>query len=233
MAEGVVSMRAQLVDASGNVFVAGYLVFGSTNDPGGFVLLKYDPSGALLWSDVFPVTWGETVRVETDAAGNAYLTGKGWLSGSATYVDYLTLKYAPDGTRLWLRAHGVDVATDVPASLAVSGDGRVAVTGSPSSGSPMVTVVYDTDGNVLWSEAAPAGRARDVVFGPNGEVYVVWASIGPIDVDFFKIRKSTNAGSIFGAPVTIPSGGVPARHGVQLLSTRSLSMAFLGCSRAG
>src|SRR5512138_1425602 len=118
------------VDAAGNAFVAGYLVFGAANDPGGLVLLKYDPAGALLWSDVFPVTGGEAVRVETDAAGNAYLAGKGWLPGSSSYVDYLTAKYAPDGTRLWLRAHGVDLAADVPASLAVSADGRVAVTGS-------------------------------------------------------------------------------------------------------
>lgn len=160
------------VDGAGNAFVAGYLVFGASQDPGGVVLLKYDPSGALLWSDVVPLTFGETFRVETDTAGNAYVAAKGWLAGSATYVDFLTLKYAPDGTRLWLRSHGLDIAADVPASLAVSADGRVAVTGSPSGGSPMETVVYDTDGNELWSRAAPAGRARDVVFGPAGEVYV-------------------------------------------------------------
>jgi hypothetical protein len=46
--------------------------------------------------------------------------------------------------------------------------------------------------------------------GPNGEVYVVWSAVGPIDVDFFRIRRSTNAGGSFGAQVTIPSGGVPA-----------------------
>jgi len=46
--------------------------------------------------------------------------------------------------------------------------------------------------------------------GPAGELYVTWAAIGPVDVDFFRIRKSTNYGATFGAEVTIPSGGVPA-----------------------
>ncbi|HSN15021.1 MAG TPA: hypothetical protein VLT61_10335, partial [Anaeromyxobacteraceae bacterium] len=159
------------VDGAGNTFVAGYLVAGAAQLPSGFVLLKYDPSGALLWSDVLPITLGQAVRVETDTTGNAYLTGKGWLSGFP-YVDFLTAKYAPDGTRLWLRSHGLDLVADVPASLAVSAEGRVAVTGSPPSGWPMETVVYDTNGNVLWAASDPAGNARDVVFGPAGEVFV-------------------------------------------------------------
>lgn len=159
------------VDGAGNVLVSGFQVFGASQSPGGFVLVKYDPSGTLLWSDVQAITLGETVRVETDAAGNAYLAGKGWIA-SSLYVDFITIKYAPDGTRLWLRTHGFDVSTDIPSALAVTSGGRVAVTGSPSGGSPMMTVVYDTDGNVLWSRAAPSGQARDVVFGPLGEVYV-------------------------------------------------------------
>src|SRR5512139_3853330 len=42
------------VDGAGNALVAGTLVAGAANDPSGLVLLKYDPAGALLWSDVFP-----------------------------------------------------------------------------------------------------------------------------------------------------------------------------------
>jgi len=46
--------------------------------------------------------------------------------------------------------------------------------------------------------------------GPDGEVYVVWSAAGPVDVDFFRIRKSTNAGGTFAAQITMPTGGVPA-----------------------
>jgi hypothetical protein len=45
--------------------------------------------------------------------------------------------------------------------------------------------------------------------GPNGEVYVVWSATGAT-ADFFRIKKSTNAGSVFGGETTFPSGGNPA-----------------------
>ena len=46
--------------------------------------------------------------------------------------------------------------------------------------------------------------------GPNGEVYVTWAAAGPVDVDYFRMRKSTNGGQTFGSQVTYPRGGTPA-----------------------
>jgi hypothetical protein len=64
---------------------------------------------------------------------------------------------------------------------------------------------------VTLSAAADSGylQGSRPAVGPNGEVYVVWSAIGPT-VDYFKIRKSTNAGGVFAAPVTVPSGGNPA-----------------------
>jgi hypothetical protein len=58
----------------------------------------YGPGGRLLWRDVVPVALGRTVRVETDDAGNAYVTGQMFLG---TTVDAVTIKYAPNGTKLW------------------------------------------------------------------------------------------------------------------------------------
>ncbi len=67
-----------------------------------------------------------------------------------------------------------------------------------------------TDGGVSWSppmavsNPATAGlqQGSRPVVGPNGEVYVVWSEIGPIDADFFMMRKSTNFGVSFGSEVT-------------------------------
>ena len=39
------------------------------------------------------------------------------------------------------------------------------------------------------------------VVGPGGEVYVAWYSIGTVDVDYMKIRKSTDQGATFNAAV--------------------------------
>src|SRR5207249_2479614 len=36
---------------------------------------------------------------------------------------------------------------------------------------------------------------------PTGQVYVTWFQYGPIDVDYMKVRKSTNLGASFAAEV--------------------------------
>jgi len=71
---------------------------------------------------------------------------------------------------------------------------------------------------VAWTPAVTLSSGPDSgavqgsrpAVGPNGEVYVAWSAIGDIDVDYFRIRKSTNAGGLFGAEITIPSGGIPS-----------------------
>jgi len=40
------------------------------------------------------------------------------------------------------------------------------------------------------------------VFGPNGECYVVWQSLGPSDPDFYYSKKTTN-GTTFGSRVQV------------------------------
>jgi hypothetical protein len=66
-----------------------------------------------------------------------------------------------------------------------------------------------TDG-ATWLAASKLSAGADdglvqgsrVVVGPAGEVYVAWYTIGLVDVDFYKIRKSVNAGLLFGASFT-------------------------------
>lgn len=43
-----------------------------------------------------------------------------------------------------------------------------------------------------------------VAVGPASEVYVIWSEIGQVDVDFFRIRRSTNNGTGFGVESTLP-----------------------------
>ncbi len=69
------------------------------------------------------------------------------------------------------------------------------------------------DGGVSWSAplalsnpaTAGAQQGSRPVVGPNGEVYVVWSELGPIDADFFKLRKSTDFGVTFAPEVNAGS----------------------------
>jgi hypothetical protein len=54
------------------------------------------------------------------------------------------------------------------------------------------------------AEAGYVQGSRPAV-GPNGEVYLTWYSIGPVDVDYMKIRKSTDQGATFSAAVNVAS----------------------------
>jgi hypothetical protein len=156
-------------DPAGNAIVAAYRVTG-TFDPAGWLVIKYDPQGNLLWQDVIPVGQGRTVRVETDDAGNAYVTGTMFLG---TTVDAVTIKYAPNGTKLWTRSfNGGAAAADVPSSIAVSPDGtRIATVGR--SGPVFFTVIYDGQGNVVRRNVrSDLGTAHDAAFGPGNVLYV-------------------------------------------------------------
>jgi hypothetical protein len=72
-----------------------------------------------------------------------------------------------------------------------------------------IMFVRSTDGGVTWnrpqalSDPLTAGfqQGSRPVVGPNGEVYVIWSEIGPVDADFCYLRKSTNQGVSFAAQV--------------------------------
>ena len=70
-----------------------------------------------------------------DGQGNVYVTG--YSVGLNTSSDYATIKYSPDGRRLWVkRYNGAGNDYDSPTSIAVDGKGNVYVTGeSEGSGS--------------------------------------------------------------------------------------------------
>jgi hypothetical protein len=157
-------------DPAGNAIVAAYEVTGARFSPAGWFVIKYSPQGNLLWQDFIPVGHGQTVRVETDDAGNAYVTGTMFLG---TTVDAVTIKYAPNGTKLWTRSfNGGPYVSDVPSSIAVSPDGsRVATVGR--SGALFFTVIYDAEGTVLRRNVrSDLITAQDAAFSAQNRLYV-------------------------------------------------------------
>jgi len=152
------------------------------------VYSRSDYAIGVLWTRLEGTSSDETARdVAVDATGNAYVVGVtgGVLDGGAGYggTDMFIAKYAPDGTRLWIRQFGgpwEDGATDVLLSddgyVYVCGETQGQMDGKASNGSYDVFVVrYDQDGNRLWSDLVgstfPDG-AGGVATDGSGNVYL-------------------------------------------------------------
>lgn len=80
-------------------------------------------------------------------------------------------------------------------------------------GGDNIFVHRSTNNGVTWDPAIQMNTAGDFGYvqgsrpavGPNGEVYVIYSALGPVDADFMKIRKSTDAGLTYNAEVVAAS----------------------------
>ncbi len=104
-----------------------------------------------------------------------YVTGKS--AGILTDKDYVTIKYASDGSQLWaMRYNGPGFGVDEACSLAVDAAGNVFVTGTSygaSTGQDYTTIKYDEYQPSVWAaaeqvEAAPVTHASSkTILFPN------------------------------------------------------------------
>src|SRR5262249_34977029 len=123
--------------------------------------LKYDADGHLQWKAWLsgPIHQAGSIGAGLDAAGNVYVLSVVWLHQDSinglSDPEFAIAKYAPNGSRLWIRFIHSTTRSDLAAKLAVSPQGNVYVTGTTAA--PMrnpdevLTVKVDTNGNLLWS----------------------------------------------------------------------------------
>lgn len=109
--------------------------------------------------------------------GNVYVTG--WSVVESGDNQYATVKYAPDGTQLWVATFDDPAGRwDEAYAIAVDGAGNAYVTGrSYSNGFAAVTIKYDADGVEQWvRRSTTAGFSKSIALDAGGNVYV--AGIG-------------------------------------------------------
>ncbi|HZT43024.1 MAG TPA: SBBP repeat-containing protein [Chthonomonadaceae bacterium] len=118
------------------------------------------PNAKQIWAKRYPLQPDETgcepTDMTMDAAGNTYITG--FVHTLHNDVDFLTLKYDPNGKLIWhKRYNGPGNDVDRARSIAVDKDGNVYVTGDSDngkgngmtrlSGLDWATIKYGPDGN--------------------------------------------------------------------------------------
>lgn len=141
--------------------------------------------------------------IAVDATGNSYVTGDSAGMGGWPNNDWATVKYAPNGQRLWVaRFNDSANYVDDAEAIVVDEAGNVYVTGSGYSTqnfSDYVTIKYDADGNQLWlarydSLIHGIDHATAVTVDATGNVYVTGRS------------GSTYGGSEYGTIKYNPNG---------------------------
>lgn len=174
-------------DSNGNVFVVGKRY--STSSSGvqeyadAIVVLKYDPSGTLLWKRNIPVSQSTvgtsasfTLRSEVDAAGNLYI-------GTSQLLPYgLTLiKLSPTGATLFQTSNDTNSGYGFGSMRLKNNKIYMTGAGDTLHGTPLV--VWDTAGNLIFSEGFihvnninpqfNSGFGADLEVDDNGNTYIL------------------------------------------------------------
>lgn len=140
------------LDASGNVYVAGYSEGAGTNKD--YMIIKYDQNGNEIWTSRYNYFTNQdnfVTDVAIDNSGNVYVTGECIYTGTATF--YLTNKYNSSGNLVWTRSYIAPNVLCLAKALKVDNAGNVYVTGygrNSSNNDDFITIKYGPNGDSLW-----------------------------------------------------------------------------------
>lgn len=177
------------LDNNQNVLVAG--VVTTSNQTTDIPLLKYSPSGSLLWSSTIDGgnnQFDVATSLVCDASNNIYLVG-GTISLS-TQSDWYITKFNSSGTQLWNTSYDYANLHELPLTVKTIGGGNIAVGGFSNSS----VAAWDfaelrfsgADGSVLSEnrEEIPDLSISDAVAiasDDNSNIYIAGTTTGITD----------------------------------------------------
>ncbi len=206
--------RGVAVDAdSGNIYVTGYTYSFGLGNPthASLTLLKYDPTGSLLWQRIWSGSGNGNdlgYGVAVDASGNVYVTGATNSFGGTGY-QVLLLKFDSSGSLLWQKTVGGGGSFSFYGYAVSVGpsSGNIYVTGSftnfitAQNYNDVLLLKFDSSGSFLF-EKFWGGTGNDYGYGvavdsSSGNVYVTGStnSFGAGGPDVF-LLKYTSSGSL-------------------------------------
>jgi hypothetical protein len=180
-------------DAAGNIIVSGDFAYGVDLGNGnpfslnggypGMFIVKYSPSGAVLWYKAFASgsTSASAKSVAVDSQSNILVAGSfagtvdfgGTSLTAANPLSMFVAKYSPSGSLLWAKGFGgTAMASDFGPAVAVDGTNNIVLLGrlqsanvnfggitiTPPGSSSLVLVKISSSGATLWAKAYGTGK---------------------------------------------------------------------------
>ena len=166
----------------------------------------------------------EAHAIATDSAGNVYVTGGSF--GSGTDSDYATIKYDSSGQVQWVaRYNGTANSNDSANAIAVDSAGNVYVTGesiSPDTDYDYATVKYNSSGQQQWvarynGTANSHDTANRIAIDSAGNVYVTGQSVGPrSDYDYATVKYNSFGQQQWVARYNGPANSADVANGIAI-----------------
>jgi|GEM_PF-1800741 len=200
------SADAIAIDGEGDVYVTGF----SIGSDGTYATIKYDSAGNQLWA-MRHSGWGSgAIALSLDGSGYVYVTG----------VDFMTIKYSPNGDEVWT-ATRTDAFTgsDNAYAATVDSSGNAYVAGGTvgvGTDTDFTTLKFNTDGSEAWVASYNdiwngQDYARAIAMDSAGNVYVTGYSQGFSNVatggaDYATIKYDANGNEVWVARYDDPAG---------------------------
>ena len=197
----LVAMGGLAVDATGNSYILA--VDWGTNRSS-LICVKYNSSDTAIWTNRFNTTsYSEDFAsdIKVDPAGNVFICGNTY--GTYDGETYFTIKYAPNGTMLWIQRRKNSVA--VPPALNIDRNGNVLVVGqiyTPVNNLPTLKYLamkYLNNGTLVWTNAWPSasylgGNVPLITSDLSGNVFTMGGSVTATNdnADFTTMKFNAN-----------------------------------------